>query len=89
MDTGLPHQPTTVILAPFLFTLYTADFTHKSADCHLQQFSDDSAIVSLITDGDDKEYRELIQSFVGWCQRNRLQINAGKTKELVVDFRRC
>ena len=23
-----------------------------------------------------------------WCQRNHLQINAGKTKELVVDFRR-
>ncbi|KAI4876473.1 hypothetical protein NFI96_017395, partial [Prochilodus magdalenae] len=24
-----------------------------------------------------------------WCQRNFLQINAGKTKELVVDFRRA
>ena len=23
-----------------------------------------------------------------WCQRNHLQLNAGKTKELVVDFRR-
>ena len=27
--------------------------------------------------------------FVDWCQRNNLQINAAKTKELVVDFRRC
>ena len=23
-----------------------------------------------------------------WCQWNQLQINAGKTKELVIDFRR-
>ncbi|TWW62388.1 hypothetical protein D4764_04G0010350 [Takifugu flavidus] len=31
---------------------------------------------------------ELIQDFVEWSLRNNLQINAGKTKELVVDFRR-
>ncbi|TWW53905.1 hypothetical protein D4764_0186440 [Takifugu flavidus] len=54
----------------------------------LQKFSDDSAAVGLITDGDDTGYRELIQGFVDWSLRNNLQINAGKTKELVVDFRR-
>ncbi|TWW64349.1 Acetylcholine receptor subunit delta [Takifugu flavidus] len=52
----------------------------------LPKFSDDSAAVGLITDGDDTEYRELIQDFVDWSLRNNLQINAGKTKELVVDF---
>ncbi|TWW61350.1 hypothetical protein D4764_05G0014400 [Takifugu flavidus] len=52
------------------------------------QSSDDSAAVGLITDGDDTGYRELIQGFVDWSLRNNLQINAGKTKELVVDFRR-
>ena len=35
-----------------------------------------------------KAYRELIQDFVDWCQQNHLQLNAGKTKELVVDFHR-
>ncbi|KAI3373975.1 hypothetical protein L3Q82_022539, partial [Scortum barcoo] len=35
-----------------------------------------------------REYRGLIQDFADWCLRNNLQINAGKTKELVVDFRR-
>ncbi|KAI3376985.1 hypothetical protein L3Q82_000032 [Scortum barcoo] len=50
------------------------------------KFSDDSAVVGLITDGDDREYRGLIQDFADWCLRNNLQINAGKTKELVVDF---
>ncbi|KAM9347661.1 histone deacetylase 4 [Symphorus nematophorus] len=52
------------------------------------KFSDDSAIVGLITDGEDREYRELTQDFMDWRQWNCLQINAGKTKELVVDFRR-
>ncbi|KAI3353981.1 hypothetical protein L3Q82_018538 [Scortum barcoo] len=64
---------------PFLFTQYTSS-------CHLQKFSDDSAVVGLITDGDDREYRGLIQDFADWCLRNNLQINAGKTKQLVVDF---
>jgi hypothetical protein len=76
------------VLAPFLFTLYTADFRHNSDKCFLQKFSDDSAIVGLITEDDDAEYRELTQNFVDWCQRNHLRINAGKTREMVVDFRR-
>ncbi|KAI3359402.1 hypothetical protein L3Q82_002905 [Scortum barcoo] len=48
----------------------------------------DFSVVGLITDGDNREYRGLIQDFADWCLRNNLQINAGKTKELVVDFRR-
>ncbi|KAI3351354.1 hypothetical protein L3Q82_005897 [Scortum barcoo] len=59
----------------------------RPSACPLK-FSDDSAVVGLITDGDDREYRGLIQDFVDWCLRNNLQINASKTKELVVDFRR-
>ncbi|KAK7884454.1 hypothetical protein WMY93_027577 [Mugilogobius chulae] len=51
------------------------------------KFSDDSAIIGLITDDDDAEYRGLTH-FVDWCQQNHLLLNAGKTKEMVVDFRR-
>ena len=65
------------VLAPFLFSLYTADFSHQSPHCHLQKFPDDSAIVGLIRNGDDRAYIELIKEFVDWCKRNHFQISAG------------
>lgn len=43
-----------------------------------QKFSDDSAIVGLITDGDDWQYREPNQYFVDWWLRKRLQIKKNK-----------
>ena len=76
------------VLAPILFTLYTADFRHNSDDWVLLKFSDLYAIVGLISDDDDAEYRRLTQDFVDWCRPNHLLINAGKTKEMVVDFHR-
>lgn len=42
----------------------------------------------LITDEDDREYRDLTQDFLDWCQWNHLQMNTGKTKVQVVDFHR-
>ncbi|TWW75331.1 hypothetical protein D4764_14G0013340 [Takifugu flavidus] len=60
----------------------------NSSSCHLQKFSDDSAAVGLITDGDDTDYRGLIQDFVDWSLRNNLRINANKTKEVLVDLLR-
>ncbi|TWW59306.1 hypothetical protein D4764_06G0008360 [Takifugu flavidus] len=84
-STGVPQG---TVLAPFLFTLYTVDFSNSTSSFHLQMVSDDSAAVGLITDGDDTEYRGLIQDFVNWSLWNNLQINASKTRELVVDLRR-
>ncbi|TWW59880.1 hypothetical protein D4764_06G0014100 [Takifugu flavidus] len=63
------------LLAPFLFTLYTVDFSYNSSSCHLQF----SAAVGLITDGDDTEYRGFIQDFVDWSLRNNLEINTSVT----------
>jgi len=58
------RAPQGTVLAPFLFTLFTTDFSYNTTTCHLQKFSDGSAIVGLISNGDDKEYRELMQDLV-------------------------
>ncbi|XP_041950480.1 uncharacterized protein LOC121711184 [Alosa sapidissima] len=85
-STGAPQG---TVLSPFLFTLYTSDFQYNSATRHLQKYSDDSAVVGCVKDGEDTEYRELVNSFVAWCGNNHLLLNVAKTKEMVVDFRRA
>ncbi|XP_077578764.1 uncharacterized protein LOC144200462 [Stigmatopora nigra] len=84
-STGAPQG---TVLSPLLFSLYTSDFKHNTDTCHLQKFSDDTAIVERVTDGNDLEYRGVITAFVDWCRQNHLHINTSKTKEMVVDFRR-
>ncbi|KAI3360535.1 hypothetical protein L3Q82_002279 [Scortum barcoo] len=53
-----------------------------------QKFSDDTAIVGCVSEGNDCEYRKVIMDFVDWCELNHLQVNASKTKEMVIDFSR-
>ncbi|MPV02341.1 DUF1891 domain-containing protein [Escherichia coli] len=72
----------------FLFTLYTTDFQYNSESCHLQKFSDDSAVVGCIRDGREEEYRAVVEDFVVWAGRNHLLLNVAKTREMVVDFGR-
>lgn len=84
-NTGAPQG---TVLSPFLFTLYTTDFSYRSESCHLQKFSDDSAIVGCVSGGEELEYRTVIKDFVRWCELNNLQLNVTKTRELVVDLKR-
>lgn len=84
-STGAPQG---TVLAPFLFTLYTADFKYNSESCHIQKYSDDTAIVACIQNGQESEYRDLIKAFCDWSHRNCLLLNTSKTKEMIVDFRR-
>ena len=75
-------------MASFLFTLYTLYFRYNSEFCHIQKYSDDTAVVACVRGGQEKEYRDLVESFYGWTKNNCLLLNTTKTKELVVDFRR-
>ncbi|KAK3515147.1 hypothetical protein QTP70_007465 [Hemibagrus guttatus] len=81
-STGAPQG---TVISPFLSS-YKSDFRHNSESCHLQKFSDDSMIVGCIQGGNTSEYQTAMDNFVTWCELNHLQLNVGKTKELVVDF---
>ena len=59
-STGVPQG---TVLSPFLFTLFTSDFNYCTESCHLQKFSDDSAIVGCIKKGEDSEYRTVVDNF--------------------------
>lgn len=55
---------------------------------HTQKFSDDTALVGFINHGNSLAYKAGIDSFVSWCEDNFLKLNVGKTKELIIDFRK-
>ena len=61
----------------------------QSESCHLQKYSDDSAVVECISDGQETEYRQLVDCFVAWCGNNHLILNVNDTKKMIVDFRRA
>ena len=84
-DIGAPQG---TVPSPFLFTLHTTDLQYNSESCHLQKFSDDSAVVGCISGGDEGEYRTLVDNFVEWSEQNHLMLNVSKTREMVIDFRR-
>lgn len=73
------------VLSQFLFTIYTSDFRLNSAMYHLQKFSD--SIVCCISENEE-EKRGVVERFVRWSEENHIQLNIGKTKEMVVDFGR-
>ncbi|XP_056281476.1 uncharacterized protein LOC130200924 [Pseudoliparis swirei] len=68
-DVGAPQG---TVLSPFLFTLYTSDFQYNTESCHLQKYSDDSAVVGCIRDGREEEYRAVVSDFVKWADENHL-----------------
>jgi hypothetical protein len=84
-NTGAPQG---TVLSPFLFSLYTADFRISSDSCPMVKFADDTGLTGLLTDDDDSDYRREVDRFVGWCDDNFLELNVGKTMEMIIDNRR-
>ncbi|KAK1806141.1 hypothetical protein P4O66_000003 [Electrophorus voltai] len=61
------------------------DCTATSSSTIIVKFADDTVVISLISDNDERAYLEEIKHLENWCQENKLLLNVSKTKELIVD----
>eukprot|EP00061_Rhincodon_typus_P012493 g38258.t1 len=54
----------------------------------IYKFVDDTITVGRISNNDESCYRREIEGLVTWCNEKNLSLNVGKTKELIIDFRK-
>eukprot|EP00061_Rhincodon_typus_P012641 g38505.t1 len=51
-------------------------------------FADNTTIVGQISSNNESKYRREIEGLVMWRNENNFSLNVGKTKELIIDFRK-
>ncbi|KAK1803331.1 hypothetical protein P4O66_004114 [Electrophorus voltai] len=87
LSTGAPQgcvlNP--LLYSTLLYSLYTYDCTATSSPTIIVKFADDTVVMGLISDNDERAYLEEIKHLENWCQENNLLLNVSKTKELIVD----
>ena len=60
------------VLAPFLFSLYTADCRSTDESCPLVKFADDTGLVGKISNDEDALYHKQTENCVDWCEKKHL-----------------
>uniref|UniRef100_A0AAV2K2D8 Alkylated DNA repair protein AlkB homologue 8 N-terminal domain-containing protein n=1 Tax=Knipowitschia caucasica TaxID=637954 RepID=A0AAV2K2D8_KNICA len=61
---------------------------HFHDSVKLIKFADDTTLIGLISNNDESAYRREVDRLVSWCSGNNLELNAQKTVEMIVDFRK-
>jgi hypothetical protein len=79
INTGAPQG---CVLSAFLFITYTNDMTVNDTTCKVLKYADDTAILGLIDNCDETNYRNTIQAVNDWCKDSYLNLNVNKTKKL-------
>eukprot|EP00061_Rhincodon_typus_P008387 g30945.t1 len=87
LNIGVP-PPQGCILSPLLYSLYTHNCVAKFQMRVMYKFADDTTVVRQIANNDESKYRREIEGPVMWCNENSLSLNVGKTKELIIYFRK-
>ena len=60
----------------------------ENDSCTIIKYADDTVVMGLICQNDEKPYRDELTKFGNWCQGNNLVLNIVKTKEMIINFRR-
>ena len=76
--------PQGCVLSPMLFSIYTNHMNLQTAVTCLFKFADDMALVGLLLNENSlATYFSHVLLLNEWCEESFLEINVGKTKELV------